>query len=255
MTTDPSSPTRRARTTPIILAVVAAVIAVFVVLALLLTGGDEAGDSAGPQTTAAATGPVETAEPTNDETAPSATAAAVDPLNADITIDGEALAPLEDPVNDTAIGVTAPALTGTNYDGEAVNVTPGEDGPTMLVFLAHWCPHCNDEIPVLNEWRDAGGVPADLRVVGVSTAVAADRPNFPPGEWLVEKDWTWDVIADGPAASADEAPPALAAYGVTGFPFFVLLDADGNVAARGSGEQPIEVIEELVATVTDGAAG
>ena len=118
----------------------------------------------------------------------------------------------------------------------------------MLVFLAHWCPHCNDEIPVLNEWRDAGGVPEDLRIVGVSTAVASDRPNFPPGEWLVDKDWTWDVIADGPPATQRRRATA---YGVTGFPFFVLLDADGNVAARGSGEQPIEYIEELVATVTE----
>jgi len=39
------------------------------------------------------------------------------------------------------------------------------------VFLAHWCPHCNREIPELNAWRDSGEVPADLQVVAVTTAV------------------------------------------------------------------------------------
>ena len=32
----------------------------------------------------------------------------------------------------------------------------------MVVFLAHWCPHCNAEIPVLNEWRDSGEIPDGL---------------------------------------------------------------------------------------------
>ena len=244
MTTTPSSPRRSM--TPIILGVIGVMIALIVVGALVVAGGDDDGDTVVPATTEAAT--TETATDGGTPETTQSDSVSVDPLNPEVTVEGEALAPLEDPANDPALGLAAPSLIGTNYDGERVSVTPGEDGPTMLVFLAHWCPHCNNEIPVLNEWRDANGVPANLRIVGVSTGVASDRPNFPPGEWLVDKDWTWDVIADGP--SSNEPPPAAAAYGVTGFPFFVLLDADGNVAARGSGEQPIENIEELVAIVT-----
>jgi len=158
-----------------------------------------------------------------------------------------ALAPYDPAAVDSAVGRPAPALSGANYAGDPVTVTPGTDGPLMLVFLAHWCAHCNREIPVLNQWRDAGGVPEELRVVGISTAVSADRANYPPGEWLVDMDWQWDVIADEPAPSDDEAPPAMAAYGVTGFPFFVLIDAEGNVTARGYGEYPIEALEQLAA--------
>jgi thiol-disulfide isomerase/thioredoxin len=171
-------------------------------------------------------------------------AAAVEPHEATVEVSGDNLPPLEDPNNDAAIGSPAPALAGTNYQGEPVEVQPGADGPTMVVFLAHWCPHCNDEIPVLNEWRDSGQIPDNLRIVGVSTAASDQRPNYPPSEWLVEKDWQWDVIADSPDARALEA------YGVTGFPFFALLDAEGNVVYRGSGEYPIEVLSQLAASVT-----
>jgi hypothetical protein len=80
----------------------------------------------------------------------------------------------------------------------------------MVVLLAHWCPHCNAEIPVLNEWRDSGEVPDGLNIVGVSTAVSADAPNYPPNEWLQEMDWRWPVLADDRAPDADSPPPAMA---------------------------------------------
>lgn len=209
-------PPRSRSQTPLVLALVVGVVAAFALAAVLVTSGGDDDDDDGPTGT--------TGEPI-----------------------GGALAPYDPAVDDSAVGRPAPALSGANYAGDAVTVRPGTDGPLMLVFLAHWCPHCNREIPVLNQWRDAGGVPEELRVVGISTAVSADRPNYPPGEWLVDMDWQWDVIADEPAPSDDEAPPAMAAYGVTGFPFFVLIDAEGNVTARGSGEYPIEALEPLVA--------
>lgn len=217
-----TTPATRGSKTPIILAAAAGVVALIVVLVLVLGGGDDADYRH----------------------------LTLDPLAAEVSVDGTALDPLLPDGADTAIGAAAPALTGTDYEEAPVSVTPGADGPTLLVFLAHWCPHCNAEIPVLNEWRDAGGVPDDLRVVGVSTAVAADRPNYPPGEWLEKMDWQWDVIADGQAPAADQAPPAATAYGVTGFPFFVLLDGDGNVVRRGSGELSSDALDELVASVS-----
>lgn len=133
----------------------------------------------------------------------------------------------------------APPLVGQDYEGNAVEVVPGTDGPLMLVFLAHWCPHCNEEIPVLQQWEAEGGVPDGLQIVGVSTAVAADRPNYPPGEWLVEKGWEWPVLAD------DGELTAANAYGLTAFPFLTFIDADGNVTARASGELPITELQAL----------
>ena len=61
-----------------------------------------------------------------------------------------------------------------NLDGTPIDITPG-GAPKMVVFLAHWCPHCNREIPRLIEWQQSGAVPDGLKVVGVATAVADFR--------------------------------------------------------------------------------
>jgi thiol-disulfide isomerase/thioredoxin len=58
--------------------------------------------------------------------------------------------------DDTACGMTAPILVGQDFDGETVRIDAASDGPTMVVFLAHWCPHCNAEVPRINQLRDEG---------------------------------------------------------------------------------------------------
>ena len=48
-------------------------------------------------------------------------------------------------------------------------------------------------------------------------------------------DWTYPVIADG-VDMARQTFIAADAYGLDGFPFMTLIDADGKVLARWSGE-------------------
>jgi thiol-disulfide isomerase/thioredoxin len=141
---------------------------------------------------------------------------------------------------DPAVSQPVPVLSGTDYQGDAITIDPATDGPTMIVLLAHWCPHCNAEIPVLNDWRDSGEIPDGLDIVGVSTGVRADAPNYPPDQWLVDKDWQWPVLAD------DADGTAMAAYGGTSYPTMVLVDGNGEVFHRLSGEVPIETLAPLV---------
>ena len=112
-----------------------------------------------------------------------------------VTVDGAALPAPPDAGADPAIGLTPPTLQGFTFDGSPIDITPGGRAK-MVVFLAHWCPHCNREIPVLQQWAAAGGVPADLDIIGVSTAVSSQRDNYPPSEWLKAKNWTWPAMAD-----------------------------------------------------------
>ena len=160
-----------------------------------------------------------------------------------VEVIGDPLAQLEsnDFSADPAVGTAAPVLVGLDYDGRTVRVDAGAAGPTMVVFLAHWCPHCNAEIPVINQLRDDDRIPADVNVVAVSTAVRPGQPNFPPDTWLDDKEWTYPVLADG-IDMVNGSFIAASAYGVGGFPFITLIDANGNVTARWSGErEPNEI--------------
>jgi thiol-disulfide isomerase/thioredoxin len=147
----------------------------------------------------------------------------------------------ESETNDPAVGKDAPALQMYGFNGQRFTIDPGVDGkPLMLVFLAHWCPHCNAEIPVLNEWSTQGLVPDDLNVIGIATGSRADQPNYPPSKWLGDMQWSWAALPDS------DKNEAAFAYGVTGFPTFVVVGGDGLVKYRGSGEKSLEEVDALV---------
>ncbi|MEO8266240.1 MAG: TlpA disulfide reductase family protein [Ilumatobacteraceae bacterium] len=156
-----------------------------------------------------------------------------------VTVTGTPLPTPSDSGADTAIGMTVPTLSGFGFDGAPIDITPGGTAK-MVVFLAHWCPHCNNEIPVLQSWAEAGGVPQGLDIIGVSTAVNAQRDNYPPSKWMVAREWAWPVLADSVASDA------AVAYGVGGFPTFVIVGADGTVKVRSSGELALADLDALV---------
>ncbi len=161
--------------------------------------------------------------------------------NQPVNIAGQSLPPYADSATDPAVGMIAPSINGASFDGSALNVRPGT--PTLLVFLAHWCPHCQREVPVLTDWAASGQVPDGVDVVGIATATDKLRPNYPPSSWLADEEFPFPVIADSESSAAAEA------YGLSGYPFFVLLDADGAVVARTSGEVDPATLTSLLSSV------
>ena len=155
-----------------------------------------------------------------------------------VVIDGTPLPELA-AGDDPAIGTTPPTLQGSSFDGSPVEVVPGGTDK-MVVFLAHWCSHCNAEVPVLLEWQEAGRVPEGLEVIGVATASDESAPNYPPSAWLEDFGWPWPTLAD----SADNE--AAQAYGVSGFPFIVVIGEDGTVKGRFSGEMGLDDLDQAV---------
>ena len=177
------------------------------------------------------------------------------PTSQPVTFTGDAL-PTFDPDNtgniapagevpDLAAGLLAPLLSGLDFQGDAVTIDPAANGPYLIVFLAHWCPHCNAEVPRLLDWKGSGGVPAELNVIGVATAVSSSAPNFPPAQWFSDKGWSWPVMVDESQGDG-VAGTAASIYGASGWPYFVIIGADGLVKARVSGEVSIADLQVIV---------
>jgi thiol-disulfide isomerase/thioredoxin len=203
---------------------VAGAIAAIIAVVLVVGGG-----SSSSTTTSTTGNSSEATQPINGD----AVAAAEYQL---VQAQGEMLLALEDSDNDPARGKIAPVLNGFGFDGAPLTVAP-TGKPMLVVFLAHWCSHCNAEVPRLIEWKNSGTMPADMEVFGVSTGARDDAPNWPPSQWVVDKGWPWPVMADS------EDQNAALAFGVSGYPGMILLDGNGKVLARRSGEASIEELK------------
>jgi cytochrome c biogenesis protein CcmG, thiol:disulfide interchange protein DsbE len=154
------------------------------------------------------------------------------PFEAVVEITGEEL-----PTQDGVSGKKAPGFAGVNYENEPVSFTPGADGPAILVFGAHWCPHCNTEIPKIASWARGNDL-GKVRLILVSTAEQQMRENFPASGWVKGLEWPGEVLAD------DAESSLLRAYGLQGFPGIAVVQSDGTMVLRGTGS-PENLEEQL----------
>jgi thiol-disulfide isomerase/thioredoxin len=145
-----------------------------------------------------------------------------------VAVDGSALPRFTSPNGDSAVGTRAPVLTGQTFNGSPIMVG-GTGAPHVVVFVAHWCPHCQAEVPRIVSLQRAGKTDG-VAVTAVATGTNANAPNYPPSAWLHGVGWPYPTLVDTASGTA------AAAYGLTSYPYLVFVDASGNVAARVSGE-------------------
>lgn len=210
----PKQPEPRNSGTFILIGAFVAMAVVAVVVAMLVSGGDKAVDTNLSQTQA-------------------------------ISVKGT-LPNLESDSDDGG-GAASPIIEGKTFAGSPVTA-PVAGEPTMIAFVAHWCPHCQKEVPVITKWAGDGGLKG-VQLVAVATATDKTQPNYPPSAWLSREEWPGKVIADDAKSSAGTA------FGVTGYPTLVFIDAEGKVRARMSGEQPVEALDAAIAKIAPDAKG
>ena len=158
-----------------------------------------------------------------------------------VEVVGDPLVAYSEP--DTGAGLTIPTVEATTLDGEPIELGPDGTG-RLIAFFAHWCPHCQAEVPVILDWLERTDLPAGVEMVAVSTAVESSAENYPPSDWFAREEWPTPVIRD------DEAGTLARAYGLTRCPYFVAVAGDGTVVARVTGEltgSQLDVLAELVA--------
>ncbi len=221
---------------------VAAVVVFALVVALVLStgGGDEEEKVLEACPPSAATAPVNT-----DMTV-------VEPGDLDygtVSVEGDPLTPLPSG-KDLAVGECVPTISGQQFDGTPITIggTSTSGKPAVIIGVAHWCPHCQKEVPLIQGWLDANGMPDDVDLLAVSTAAVEERGNWPADDWLIGEGWTVPTLVD------DQGGTAAQALGLAGFPYMLVVDGGGHVVHRTSGEKTVAQWEALVEAARTGIA-
>jgi thiol-disulfide isomerase/thioredoxin len=146
-----------------------------------------------------------------------------------VVVTGAALPELSQSGDDPAVGKAIPEAKGQSFDGTPVDIR--NDGrPKLILFVAHWCPHCQREVPLLTNYLKSHPLPKGVDLYTVATATTPQRPNYPPSAWLAKVGWKAPTLADSDDAKAANA------FGLNAFPYFVAVDGSGKVVARTTGE-------------------
>ena len=129
-------------------------------------------------------------------------------------------------------GTQAPDFTAETVDGGDIALGGGDYDATMLVFFASWCPHCQEEAPIISEMEEEYG---NLRVImaGIDNT-QGDNPQE-------VRDFMDEYDISSPAVYE---PSLGVEYQVSGYPTVYFIDGNGEIVAANSGEAPRGVYED-----------
>lgn len=112
--------------------------------------------------------------------------------------------------------------------------------PTLLVFWASWCPHCQHELPAIqklyNQYKSKG-----LNVVGVS----ADQDQKDAAGLINDKKITFPNAFAG----TDKGKKVIDDYGVKEVPTIYVLEKGGKIKAVRSGEISADTLRKEIAGI------
>lgn len=151
-------------------------------------------------------------------------------------------------VSGAKIGVRKGALArdfiGRSPDGTPVRLSDLRGKPTIINFWATWCVSCLAELP------DLKAVQQEIGTEGLNiVAVNAGENSSAAKRFLKE--------LDAPAFRVGMDPTLIVAdaYGVSGLPQSVFVDADGVVRAVYTGQLSKELMQQYVQAASTGADG
>jgi peroxiredoxin len=143
----------------------------------------------------------------------------------------------------------APAISGTDLDGNPLSLAQFKGKVIVLNFWASWCPPCRAEAPALQT------VSAETKSMGVQFVGVDIKENGP-------SDARAFVANNGieyPSFSDQSAKIALQ-FRITGIvpespPSTLVIDRTGHIAARGLGEMRVSQLKALVEDIAAEPAG
>ena len=140
-----------------------------------------------------------------------------------------------------AANMKAPVINGTDLIGNSI--TSEINSPTILLFLAHWCGYCQVEVKEIQDWIDNGGNMGRVKMYSILTSINSSQPNYPPDKWLNSEGWSFQSFTD------NELNGVAQHFGIRGFPFWVLIDSNGDIVTRLSGSYTKDQFEIILSNL------
>ena len=94
-------------------------------------------------------------------------------------------------------------------------------------------------------WGKTRGIPNDFDIYTIATANNSSQENYPPETWLNEAGWKFPTIIDTDSDNIAKI------FGVTSFPYWVLVDSDNKILTRLSGTFQEEEIDVIVSKMLE----
>jgi len=137
----------------------------------------------------------------------------------------------------------APAVSGTDLDGNSLTLSSYAGKVVVLNFWASWCPPCRSEAPALEQvYTDTRASGVQFVGVDIRENGASDGTNFVTTHHI-----DYPSFADQSSRIALEFRKT----GVESPPTTIIIDRQGRIAARGLGEmtysQLLSVVKQVAA--------
>jgi thiol-disulfide isomerase/thioredoxin len=121
------------------------------------------------------------------------------------------------------LGAAAPALPANGWLGGRPPKTGGK--PYLLHFWAAWADGCKEDFPALKQLSADGAI-----VLGIHPA---ETPADIVARIIKDEEFSYPTLL-APAHEPDQTDQRIAGFPVWQFPYCVLVDAQGKIAAHGS---------------------
>jgi len=126
-----------------------------------------------------------------------------------------------------SVGDKAPNFTLDSINGSATSLSSVTDKPTLLVFWASWCPHCQRELPMLQD------IYKDLHSKGMNAMGVSVDDNIGSAKSFIQSS---SITFPNVYAGNDKGMGVVQDYSVRGVPTIFILGKGGVVKAKYEGE-------------------
>ncbi len=142
---------------------------------------------------------------------------------------------------DAALGMVLGEVSGVDYYSETeMSIDPSDGTARAWLIWAHWCPHCQRELPPLSDWyTENADLYPNVELISVTSSIDPARGN-PLEPYLDELQLPFPAILDPDLALAEQ-------FGLSAYPFWVFTSGDGTTLLRVAGFLEIDQVAEIFA--------